>query len=204
MASAASEAATASLRGDARAIEREPHDAATLAWVVAPMRGGRRRAILVLGPPLGDAALPSHSPYTFAATILGGLHPEPTEQGRYLIAICVPLLGAGRARCGAGAAGRPPNHAVAPIVVGTQLALVGVVVASIVAQYRFQFGPPLHAGPASDVQVHYFSAATLAVVSRSRRGSGRSALGGAVERSRRPAGGVARAAPRRQRARASS
>ena len=164
MASAASEAATASVRGDVRAHPRAPQDAASAAWFWAlPCAAVAVVAILVLGPPLGHLMVPDHPPYRFVGDFLTGLTPEPVEQGRYLVAICAPLLA-----CLALARAPPrltalPDRLVEPVVVGTQVALAGVVVASIVAQYGFHFGLTYTRGLQPTFQMHYFSPATLAV-----------------------------------------
>src|SRR4051794_12250311 len=119
MASVASEAAIASLRGNASAHERAPQDAATTAWVWAlPCAALAVLAIVVLGPLLGGLLLPSDSPYTFVGPVLTGLHPEPTEQGRYLIAICAPLLVALALATVPARRTRLPDSAIGPLVVG--------------------------------------------------------------------------------------
>src|SRR5215207_6616965 len=141
MASAASGAAVADLTGERRAVARATGDAATAAWLCAiPCAAIAAVAILVLGPPLGRLLSPAHSPYTFLAGVADGIRPEPTEHARYLIAICAPLLGALATAAAPRWLSRVPTNAVAPTVVATQVLLVGRVVGSIVAQYRFRFG----------------------------------------------------------------
>ena len=110
----------------------------------------------MLGPPLGRLLLPD-SPYTFVGPVLTGLHREPTEQGRYLIAICAPLLAALALATVPARRTRIPDRAVGPIVVGTQLVLAGMVVASIVAQYGFRFGLAYRRGFQPTFGMHYFS-----------------------------------------------
>ncbi len=62
------------------------------AWLAAvPVAVLTLLAILLLGPPLGDALLPAPSARFFPA-VLPGVRPEPTEQARYLIALTAPLL----------------------------------------------------------------------------------------------------------------
>ena len=163
MASAASEAAVASLRGSARADARGAQDAATAAWLCAiPCAVVAVLAILLLGPPLGRLLSPAHNPYTFLADT-GAPHPEPTEHARYLIAICAPLLGTLATAAAPRWLARVPERWVTPLVVAPQAALGGVVVASIVAQYRDRFGS-IYLGPGqSPFTLHYFSPATLAV-----------------------------------------
>jgi hypothetical protein len=158
MAGVASEAAAAPLLGDRRA----PQDAASTAWFWAlPCGAIAAAAILVLGPPLGHLLVPERSPYRFIGSILTGLHPEPIEQGRYLVAICMPMLAS------LALARAPPrftelaDRIAVPVVVGTQLALAGVVAGSIVAQYRFRFGVIYTRGLSPAFGMHYFSPATL-------------------------------------------
>jgi hypothetical protein len=161
MASAASEAAVAALRGSARVDARGAQDAATAAWLCAiPCAALAAIAILVLGPPLGGLVSPAQSTYTFLSGAADGIRPEPTEHARYLIAICAPLLGALAIAAAPRWLDRVPAAAIGPAVVATQLALVGIVVASVVAQYRLRFGAVY--GPSLGT-VRYFTPATLTV-----------------------------------------
>ncbi|HZV73974.1 MAG TPA: hypothetical protein VFF79_09695 [Conexibacter sp.] len=163
MASAAPEVAVASLRGSAPAHARGSQDAATAAWVCAiPCAAIAVAAILLLGPPLGRLLFPAHSPYTFLAGS-GPPAPEPTKQARYLLALCAPLLGALATASAPRWLGRVAARATVLAVVATQLALVGVVVASIVAQYRLRFGVVYTLGREPTLTLHYFVPATLAV-----------------------------------------
>ena len=163
MARAAPEAAVASLRGNARAHARGAQDAATAAWLCAiPCAAVAVLAILLLGPPLGRLISPARNPYTFLADA-GTPHPEPTEHARYLIALCAPLLGALATAAAPRWLARVPERWVAPLVVLPQVALGGVVVASIVAQYRDRFGS-VYLGPGQvPFTLRYFTPATLAV-----------------------------------------
>jgi hypothetical protein len=164
MASAASEAAVAALRGDARAHTREANDAATAAWLCAiPCAVLAAVAILVLGPPLGRLLTPDHNPYTFLAGAVPISHPEPTENARYLLAICAPLLGALAVAATPRWIGRVPAHWIAPTVVGTQLALAGLVVAAIVNQHHTPFGDLYANGLVVERTTRYFTPATLLV-----------------------------------------
>ncbi len=163
MASAASEAAVASLRGNVRAPARGANDGATAAWLCAlPCAAIVAVAILLLGPPLGALLSPAHAPYAFLSGS-GRPSPEPTEDARYLIAICAPLLGALAIAAAPRWLARVPAATVGPIVVATQLALAGVVVASLVAQYRLRFGVVYTRGLEPTLTLHYFTPATLTV-----------------------------------------
>ncbi len=70
-------------------------DAGAAAWLaVIPTTAIAIAAIVLLGPPLGDALLP-HAGGRFWSSLAPALRPEPTEQARYLIALTAPLLLAG-------------------------------------------------------------------------------------------------------------
>jgi hypothetical protein len=160
MASVASEAAVASLRGNARASARGAN-AATAAWLCAiPCAALAALALLVLGPPLGELLEPARNPYTFL-TGTGLPAPEPTEHARYLLAVCAPLLGVAALAATPRWQARVPDRVVGPLVVGTQLALAGIVVASLVAQYRLRFGVVYTGGREPTLTLHYFTPATL-------------------------------------------
>jgi hypothetical protein len=67
-------------------------DPAVAAWLAAvPVALVTLLAIVLLGPPLGATLLPQPSAHFFPS-VLDGVHPEPTEQARYLIALTAPLL----------------------------------------------------------------------------------------------------------------
>jgi hypothetical protein len=116
----------------------------------------------VLGPPLGQLLSPARETYAFLPLAIDHVHPEPTEHARYLIAICAPLLAALATATAPRWLARVPAGAVAPAVVAAQLAVAGVVVASIVGQYRMHFGLIYTRGE-STTTAHLFTPATLAV-----------------------------------------
>src|SRR5829696_2166515 len=125
MASVAREAAVAGRTGDERV--GAAGGGGTAAWLCAiPCAAIAAVAILLLGPPLGDLLSPDHSPYTFLSGFAGGVHREPTEHARYLIAIGAPLLGALAIAAAPQWQARVPAPAVGPVVVATQLALAAV------------------------------------------------------------------------------
>jgi hypothetical protein len=67
-------------------------DAAAAAWLaVLPTAAIAVAALVLLGPTLGATLLPA-SGGRFWPTVLPGVHPEPTEQARYLIALSAPVL----------------------------------------------------------------------------------------------------------------
>src|SRR5215217_7205281 len=126
MATAASEATVAALRGDARTHAGDADDAGTAAWLCAlPCAAITAIAIIVLGPALGRLLFSGPGSYTFFEPIV--VQPEPTEQARYLVAICAPLLGALAIASAPRWVARVPRDAIVPTVVATQLVLVGVV-----------------------------------------------------------------------------
>jgi hypothetical protein len=162
MASAASEAAVIAPRGRARAQARHADDAVTAAWLCAiPCAAIAVVAIILFGPPLGRLLTPAHTPDTFFSDARVGLRPEPTEHARYLLAICAPLLGVLATASAPRWLFRVPPPWIGPTVVGSQLALVGVIVGSIVTQYRLRIGFPYT--PHGSFIEPYFVPATLAV-----------------------------------------
>jgi hypothetical protein len=72
-----------------RRAELDPGAAAWLAAV--PVALVTLAAILLLGPPLGGALLPKPGG-RFLRGVVEGVHSEPTEQARYLIALAGPVL----------------------------------------------------------------------------------------------------------------
>ncbi len=108
--------------------------AADAAWLAAvPAAVLAIAAIVLLGPPLG-ASLLSAPPVRFFPGALSGVHPEPTEQARYLIALTAPLLLAGFALL---LWRRPPQRlaAAAPTLArAVELAAVATLVGCFVAQ----------------------------------------------------------------------
>jgi hypothetical protein len=162
MASAASEAAIATLRGSVRPPARGADDGAAAAWLCAiPCAAIAVLAIIVLGPPLGRLITPAPSAYAFLPGAF--VHPEPTEHARYLIAICAPLLGALAIVAAPRRLARVPAHLAAAVALATQAALVATIVGSIVTQYglRFGFSYTYQHGPS--IRMRYFTPATLAV-----------------------------------------
>ncbi|HEX7290572.1 MAG TPA: hypothetical protein VF250_05515 [Conexibacter sp.] len=68
-----------------------PLDTATAAWLaVAPTAALTLLALLLLGPPLGALLLPE--PHARFWPFLAGERPEPTEMGRFLVALTAPLV----------------------------------------------------------------------------------------------------------------
>jgi len=108
--------------------------AADAAWLAAvPAAVLAIAAIVLLGPSLGSSLL-SAPPVRFFPGALSGVHPEPTEQARYLIALTAPLLLAGFALL---LRRRPPQRlaAAAPALArAVELAAVAILAGCFVAQ----------------------------------------------------------------------
>jgi hypothetical protein len=162
MASVASEAAVASPRGDAHAVARSTGDAAAAAWLCAlPCAALVAVAILVLGPPLGRLLfLPAPGAYRFLPEQLSVIRPEPTEEARYLIALTAPLLATLAIALSPRWQPRLPARVAGAGVAATQVALVSVVVACIVAQHRFVFRAA-YTGGEDPFKIWYFKTPTF-------------------------------------------
>jgi hypothetical protein len=173
-------------------------DAGTVAWLLAiPVAAAGAALVALLGPPLGRVIRPAHAPYTYWSHLDFVLHPEPTEQARYLLALLVPLLLAGAVTAVARRAPLVPAHVVAFGVPLAQALLVAAVAACVVAQDRISYGPIYSDGSAPPFSRQYFTPATLAVAAllaaaiaravRSRRAAERFAALTAASRGRRAA-----------------
>ncbi|HKG02652.1 MAG TPA: hypothetical protein VKB03_05690 [Conexibacter sp.] len=163
MASAASEAAVASHRGNTRATARSAPDAATAAWLCAiPCAVIVATAILLLGPPLGDLLGRSRAGFTFFPTSAAGAYDESTEHARYLIALTAPILLALTTRW-AYRRRQPllPASVVALAVPAAQLALVALLIACVAAQYQFRYGTIYTRIVGVSIRERYFNPATL-------------------------------------------
>ena len=118
-------------------------------------------AIVVLGPSVGRIAFPQ-SGLTFWPSVIqrGEVSPEPTEQGRYLVALAGPLLLTAAIAFGTCRVRplRPIN--IKRLVFATQLIALAFLLGCIVVQYRYTFH--LTAITASEHTV-YFKPPTLVV-----------------------------------------
>jgi hypothetical protein len=162
MTSAASEAAVVTPRGKAREAQRS-QDAAMAAWAcMLPCAAIAAAAILVLGPPLGHLLFDDRGAYTFLPAFRSFVHPEASEQGRYLVAIAVVPLACAAVVLAARAQSGVRHHRLAAVIATTTQALLAVLVAvALVAQYRLTFGP-IYTGGHGSFQLHYFSPGTIA------------------------------------------
>lgn len=163
MARAASEAAVAKLRGDARAQAPDAVDYAAAAWLCAlPCAVIVVAAVVLLGPPLGDLLSPAHSPYTFMADYLTAVGREPTEQARFLIALGAPLLMALALALAPRWQPRMPANVAAVVVELTQWVLAALLIACLVAQNRRLYSP-MYTLEGTRLTLHYFTPLTLVV-----------------------------------------
>src|SRR6185503_13252101 len=165
MAAAGLGAPAAAASGTASAPLAHPSrvDLAAAAWLAAiPCALGLLAIALLLGAPLGRLLTPAADGYTFLPDFTRSVHPEPTEHARYLLAAAAPFALAAVVALAPRWLARVPAGAVGPAVVAAQLVLVAVVVASIVAQYRFVFGAIYTNGLTGPFKTRYFSPATLA------------------------------------------
>jgi hypothetical protein len=109
-------------------------DPAAAAWLaVVPATLVTLATMLLLGPPLGSALLPPPSA-RFWSSVVAGVHPEPTEQARFLIALVGPLLLAALTLL---LVRRPPQRLAASagqIATGVELAVVALLVTCFVLQ----------------------------------------------------------------------
>jgi len=116
-------------------------------------------AIVVLGPPLGRALL-SPPAVRFWSSVQAEVRPEPVEQGRYLVALAVPLLLVALTAAGARMRPRPASRWSDALVVAAQLALVGLAVACLARQGTSALYIP---GEPSPDLIAYFTTRTLLV-----------------------------------------
>src|SRR5690242_1816614 len=104
--------------GPARPARRDAQaavaDTGSIAWLLAlPCALVAALAILALGPPLGRLLHSGGNPYRFWREVSWAVIPEPTEQGRFLLALGAPLLLAGTTMGAVRRGWRPPARALA-------------------------------------------------------------------------------------------
>ena len=92
-------------------------------------------AIALLGPPLGDALL-TPDPARFWSAYQFAVLPEPREQGRFLMALAVPLLLAALTIAGVRARPRHASEAAEVLVVAVQVVAVAFVGLCLLAQHE--------------------------------------------------------------------
>jgi hypothetical protein len=161
MASAASEAAIASRRGNARTTTHGTTDVATTAWLCAiPCAAIVALAILLLGPPLGDLLRPD-ARFAFLPSSAAGSYDESTEHAGYLIALGAPVLLA--LTTWWALQPQPPISARIAAMAASlaQLALGALLVACVVAQYGIAYGTVYTRVEGLEIRERYFNPATL-------------------------------------------
>ncbi len=162
MATAGGTAASSAPRGRLEAqVDDDARTLSTreLAWLAAlPCAAITVLAIATLGPLVGDVLLPTSSIHFFEYA-LRELHPEPHEQGRFLVALAGPLLLAGATALLARRGLRLRAAVAAPLVLGTQTALIVFAVVCFAIQRGLVFVYP-HYQP---IQQSYFNDVTLIV-----------------------------------------
>jgi len=133
-----------------------------LAWLLAvPFALVAIAAIALLGPPLGRLLHSGGNPYTFWRDLRWAVVPEPTEQGRFLLALAAPLLFAGAlaavVRRGVSVPARVASLGV-PLAQALLLALAAV---CVVVQQRLVYEAPIYQAGVSH-RWRYFTPVTLA------------------------------------------
>ncbi|HEU4702324.1 MAG TPA: hypothetical protein VFS37_07560 [Conexibacter sp.] len=152
--------------GAARPARRGVRDAMVtpdaLAWLLAvPFALVAIAAIALLGPPLGRLLHAGENPYTFWRDLRWAVVQEPTEQGRFLLALVAPLLFAGALAAAARRGPVLPARAAALAVPLAQLALLALAVVCVVVQQRLVYEVPIYQ-PGVSHRWRYFTPATLA------------------------------------------
>jgi hypothetical protein len=127
---------------------------AELAWLATiPCAVLVTAAIVVLGPPLGDALLAPRG-MAFLPSAQQAVLPEPTEHARYLISLSGPVLLAGIVLARARSIHDVPRM----LVIAVELLIVGALVACLWVEHTTAFEPAT--GPAVGRRI-YFTAPTL-------------------------------------------
>jgi hypothetical protein len=134
---------------------------AALAWLLAvPVALATVALIVLLGPPLGRALHSGGNPYTFWQDLRWAVVAEPTEQGRFLLALGAPLLLAG-ALAATARRGLTLSPRIAAVAVPlAQAATLAFAVVCIVVQQRLVYEVPIYQ-PGVSHRWRYFTPATL-------------------------------------------
>src|SRR5215213_52072 len=139
-------------------------DAATAAWLCAlPCAVVAVLAVVVLGAPVGRLLEPGHPFHLLSGGLPQPFLPEPTEQGRYAVALAAPLLLAWATASLARRASAVPARVASAAALAAQVALLGVVVAALIAQHGRVYGP-IYTATHDFVYTHrYFTPVTLLI-----------------------------------------
>jgi hypothetical protein len=132
-----------------------------LAWLLAvPFALIAIALIALLGPPLGRLLHAGGNPYTFWRDLRWAVVQEPTEQGRFLLALAMPLLFAGTLAATARRSIALPGRAATLAVPAAQVALLALAVVCTVVQYGLVYEVPIYQ-PGVSHRWRYFTPATL-------------------------------------------
>ncbi|HEX7290870.1 MAG TPA: hypothetical protein VF250_07035 [Conexibacter sp.] len=132
-----------------------------LAWLLAvPVALLAIALIALLGPPLGRLLHAGGNPYTFWRELRWAVVQEPTEQGRFLLALVAPLLFAGALGALARRGVTLPSRVAAIGVPVAQLALLALALGCVVVQQRLVYEVPIYQEGVSH-RWRYFTPATL-------------------------------------------
>ncbi|HEU4701688.1 MAG TPA: hypothetical protein VFS37_04330 [Conexibacter sp.] len=147
--------------GSAAGPTRAP-TAAEVAWLaVLPAALIAVTALVLLGPPLGHALLEPEGA-RFWADRQVGVHPEPVEHARYLIAIAAPLLLSWLTARALRRNPRLPARTAEGLALAVQVLGVGFVVLCVLAQEQV-LGPLYRDAELRPLLYRYFTTPTLAV-----------------------------------------
>jgi len=147
----------------APARARTTLSAAELAWLLAvPVALLSIALVAALGPPLGRPLHAGGSPYTFWQDLGWAVVPEPTEQGRFLLAIAAPLLFAGLLAATARRGWTLSPRLAAVAVPLAQAILLAFAVVCVAVQQRLVYEVPIYQAGVSH-RWRYFTPATLLV-----------------------------------------
>jgi len=132
-----------------------------LAWLLAvPVALVSVALIVLLGPPLGELLHSGGDRYTFWRDLSWAVVAEPTEQGRFLLALAEPLLFAGALAATARRELVLSARATAVAVPLAQVALLAFAVVCVVVQQRLVYEVPIYQ-PGVSHRWRYFTPATL-------------------------------------------
>ena len=138
-------------------------DFATAAWLcVIPCALATVAAVALLGPPLGELIAHANPGYTPLPERTGAFNPEPTEQARYLLALCGPVLYTALLVLSPRWLPRLPVALATARARATPTLLAAFLVICVVVQYETVYGPRYsNREPPVEQVVRYFTPATL-------------------------------------------
>jgi hypothetical protein len=153
---AAPDAARPARRATRTALEPD-----ALAWLLAvPVALLAIVLVALLGPPLGRLLHAGGNPYGVWRELRWAVVAEPTEQGRFLLALAAPLLLAGALVAAARRGIALPHRAAAVAVPLAQVAMLAGIVACVVVQQRLVYEVPIYQAGVSH-RWRYFTPTTL-------------------------------------------